>query len=229
MRYWFSIICMLLYLASYAQQVGDTLYRSPKGIKGQYNTIHIDRNPSPKFYKAIGNLDISKEDSTKYLQSLGFLKFANTYNGKNVVADLPQKWVSLEMYRDSFYLYYMPCYLRQQGAISFSDSVFIYHTQHYPILQSINELSRIDSSTFQFQLLSVNKNSSLLTIHIIDTLKGIAIFEEHYFGNVSYYPMIDANKLQAVPMIVNFCLGADGSAMTFDFPEVDFSKFIPKK
>jgi hypothetical protein len=111
--------------------------------------------------------------------------------------------------------------------VSISDSLYVNHTGTEPLVYAITAYKQYGRNTFGFNLFGGYGSSSVITIHIVDRKKGIAIFEEGQGEAVQYFPMIDISKMCRMPLMVNDCVG--DMPEEYNFPDVDFSQFIPRK
>lgn len=214
------------YVGVHAQHASDTLYYSGVDKNGSVNTIYIERDRTSGRYQNIPIITFDSFDSSAYSEGLNYIADSNVAIKKHVLKDVPRAWTYLVPYRDSFYVY-KPCNYLWTNMVSISDSVYINQTGADLLVYAITTYQRHNRKTFSFELFGGYQAASSVTIHIIDAKRGIAIFEEKRGETIDYFPMIDVSKMCRMPLMVNDCVG--DMPEEYNFPDVDFSQFIPRK
>ncbi len=197
----------------------DTVFIEKDSLLGTAQSIFFENNPNSNFYDKINYWGFMMFDEQSYKYSLDFLK-ENQLTLTKKAPVIPQtKWITLKQYKGSFYVYH-PCDFISHYRISINDTSFIDWTGEGPVANSIITQKGIDDNTYEFQLTGIANKDRKLIIHIIDSKRGIAVFEEkNDKADVSYfYLMIASDKIRNVPLIVNNCTTYKQSELCFDKP-----------
>ncbi len=201
----------------------DTLFL----LKKLDHSIFIEYSKKSKFYKYISDFKFAKADSESYNNSLNFLKSKHVKLTKRKITDLPKKWIALKYFNKNFYTYY-PSDFYSHFKVSITDTAFIDFGGEGPTANKIIDYKKINGQTFSFSLTGLERPKRKLTIHIIDKLKGIAIFEELPEKNRSQYLlMIDVTKIRQLPIVVNYC--KTQKQEEFEFDEFEYKKILKVK
>ena len=224
MKIYLTFILTLVTVASSMNSFGqkslpDTTFLLRKINKGTYHAIFIDSSKTSRFYDQISNFRFGHFDQETYEYSLKFLRDRNINLPKTPIDDLPKKWIVLKYYKGQYFTYKpSDLYFHYQAEIT--DSTFTDFTGEGPIANKILNYSKIDNNTFLFLLTGVHSQNRSLTIHLVNSQHGIAVFEERLKDNLSiYYLMIDANKIRQLPVIVNYCETQKQLEFVFDNPD----------
>lgn len=205
----------------------DTTFLLKENIDGEVHYIFIDNNKNSKFYSQISDFRLGRYDSGSYKISLDHLKENNQTRAKKKPLIPWTNWVTLKQYKGQFYAY-RPSDFLFHFCQSINDSTFIDWTGEDPNANIILGSNKIDSKTYEFQLDGIYENDRNLKIHIIDSKKGIAVFEQRSKEDgVLYYLMIAADKIRSVPIIVNYSPTQKQSEFEFETP--DYIKLIKSK
>ncbi|MCO5261085.1 MAG: hypothetical protein M9916_13180 [Crocinitomicaceae bacterium] len=206
----------------------DTVFIEKDSLYGTAQSIFFDNNPDSKFYDKINYWSFLTFDNESYKYSIDFLKEYKLTLTKETPIIPQTKWVTLKQYKGAFYVY-KPSDFLFHYRISINDTTFIDWMDEGPEANKIITQKKIDKNTFEFQLTGVTKKDRKLTIHIIDSKKGIAVFEEvndneyeHY-----YYLMIASEKIRTAPLIVNNSIFQKQFELEFDKP--NYSELLKRK
>ncbi len=227
MRKTIIILCCIIFamtgsLQSYGQQAKDTIFLARDIDNAVYHAVFIDTNKASGFYSDISNFEFNEYDSNSYLLSLEYLRAKHLNLVKLPIQDIPLKWIKLEYYKGNFYAYYPSDFISHYQA-AITDTSFIDYTGEGPIAGKINSFKKIDNETFSINTTSMDQIDRSLIIHIIDSKKGIAVFENANTDGY-YWLMIDADHIRDVPVIVNYC--ETQKCVEFKFEEPDYKKLI---
>ncbi|HCT24475.1 MAG TPA: hypothetical protein DIW54_14570 [Chitinophagaceae bacterium] len=204
----------------FGQKLIDTTFLLKQGD----HSIFIDSSPKSKFYDNVSDFHFGKFDGDSYKYSLQYLKDNRIKLTKHNIIDLPKKWVIIKYYKNKFYAYH-PSDFYSHFKVSITDTAFIDFGGEGPMANKILSYKKINEKTFSFSLTGVERPKRKLTIHIVDKMNNIAIFEELYNDKDKlYYLMVDAAKIRNLPIIVNYCKSQ--KQMEFDFDEPDYAKLI---
>lgn len=228
MKIFITLLNLLVVNISIGQiSVKDTTFLFKDTVDGQPQYIFIDTNLSSKFYKNIAGFGFGEDENKSYESSLQHLKDRRQKLIRRKPLIHNTEWVELKQYKSKFYVYY-PCDFYNYYAHSINDTTFIDWTGEGPIANKIVAAKLINQKTFAFNLTGQESVKRNLIIHITDTVKGIAVFERIDKGKQKkYYLMIAADKIKAVPIIVNYCPYQKQSELSFEKP--DFEKLLSSK
>ncbi|RYY06433.1 MAG: hypothetical protein EOP43_06380 [Sphingobacteriaceae bacterium] len=227
-QYVLTVILVGLTFSLFGQvKKNDTIFISKDPLLGTAQSIYFDNNKNSTSYKRINYWKFLKFDQESYKESLDFLKKRKLKLSK-VTPVIPwKKWVILKQYKGKVYAYY-PSDFYNHFKQSVNDTTFIDWTGEGPIANKIISQKKIDPKTYQFKLTGFYYKDRKLTIHIIDTKKRLAVFEDVTGEKEKrYYLMIESGKLNAVPLIVNNSETEKQLELQFDQPE--FNKLLKNK
>ncbi|MBC7494933.1 MAG: hypothetical protein H7221_07990 [Flavobacterium sp.] len=217
----------MIFNLGFGQKTQDTLFIKKQRLKGAHQSIFFEQNKTSKYYVGLTDFSFGDDYKDTYNYSLTFLK-SNRIKLIHKKTILPsKKWITLKQYNNKYYAYY-PCDFYTYYKCSVNDSTYIDWSGEGPIANKIIEQKKLDNKTYLLKLTGQHEKYKILIIHIIDSEKGIAIFEERRKKNVvNYYLMIMAEKINEVPLIVNNCLTEKQIELTFQQP--NFKILINKK
>ncbi len=204
----------------FGQSVGKDTTFIFREITDEYlHIIFIDNNIDSKFYDKVSRFYFQQFDNEGYNYSLDYIK-GNNLNLTKVTPVIPwTNWVILKQYKGQFYVYKPSDFLfhfRQ----SVNDTTFIDWTGEGPEANKIIEQNKIDNKTYEFNLTGITHKARILTIHILDLERGIAVFEQTTNGtDKRFYLMIAAEKVKSVPIIINYCTTQKQMELEFDKPD----------
>ncbi len=187
-----------------------------------YNVIYIDSSYTSGGHKSLIDFGFSKFDSTTYFEELKGLKKDNLkthYTDKK----FSKKWIALYQYKGEFYTYH-PSEFGNRYKFQITDTTTMDFTMEGPEPSVLLAVRQMDSNKFEF----TRKNywqGHKLTITIIDTAKGIAIFEfspTKYIPHVHKQLMVSAEKAHLFKTIVNYC--KTDKVPEFEFEKVNFER-----
>ncbi|MDP4935709.1 MAG: hypothetical protein NWR30_13420 [Salibacteraceae bacterium] len=196
----------------------DTVFIQKDSLLGAAQSVFYERNRESKFYDRISYFGFGKFDERSYDYSKEYLIEKKWTLSKQTPLITWVNWVKLVQYEGAFYAYH-PCDFNAHFKASINDSTYIDWTGEGPIANKILEQTKIDNQTYQFQTAGIYENNRTLVIHIIDSKRGIAIFEESSSEKEKhYYPMIAADLIKSVPLIVNNCETRKQAELRFEEP-----------
>ena len=206
----------------------DTVFIQKDSLSGTAQSIFFDNNRNSSFYDKINYWDFRLFDDESYKESMDFLKENNLTLTKKTPVIPQTKWVTLKLYKGMFYAYH-PCDFYTHYRISINDTTFIDWTGEGPLANKIIDQNKIDDKTYEFNLTGIGKKDRELIIHIINSEKGIAVFEEtnRATNQSHYYLMIASDKIRNVPLIVNNCETYKQLELCFDEP--NYKKLLKRK
>ncbi|MGG7035932.1 MAG: hypothetical protein ACI7YS_12170 [Flavobacterium sp.] len=202
----YSIVFVIFFLSNYsmAQNQKDTVFLLKKKTNSSIHNVFIEPYKNSKYYTDL----------------LDFSKFPK--NDKLQVQGLAKKWVPIYLYKYNYYMY-IPCDLGLSHRIYLSNShitVEGFELYNYKLNSKIQKFK----NSYKFRYIdSDNKNVSV-EINIVDTQKGIAIFNFIKNKISSQQLMVDADKLKLFPLIVNDCRYSKTSEFKFD--KIDYEKLL---
>ena len=204
--------------------LNDTLFFERNILDGEYHAIFIDTNKHSKFYDQINNFEFGEFDQKSYDQSILYFKENNIELNKFKIEEIPTKWVILKDYKGTLYNYY-PSDFMSHFQIKLTDSTVILYTGEGPLANKIDSFEKISDNKYKFRVSGIYTGFSTLIFHIIDYKKGIAVVENQVEPNSSNYCiMIDSNKINSLPIIVNYC--ETRKWREFNFEEPNYKQLI---
>jgi hypothetical protein len=229
-----KILLFLLFLfahrISFSQFIfNDTLFFVRDKNDEYYHKIFIDTNKKSEFYSYVSDFTIANFDIESYKRSLDFLYSKKLNPRKQRLENLPREWVLLETYKSKTYVY-SPNDFYFHYKVKLTDSIFIDWTGEGPEANYIQKFTKINSSTYVFNLKSQTSLNRELTIKYIDREKGIAIFRDKFYNSYfkemveQYHLMGDVQKMRNIPLLVNICDNL--KQYEPDFDKVDLSKLF---
>lgn len=198
--------------------INDTLFIKKDSIY----SIFIDTSKKSDYYERLADFSMEDYEKDSYEKSLKYLKAKNTGLTKQNLDKVPRKWRDLYQYNGEYYIYY-PCDLCSNYRISITDTAFVEYMCDGAIANKIQEYKNLDDSTFHFRTTAYfGSDDRLLTIYLIDSVKGIAVFQTEYLisGYSRYDLMIDVEKIREFPVIVNKCDYTKVLEMNFQYPDL---------
>jgi hypothetical protein len=198
--------------------LNDTVFFEREIFDGVYHAIFIDTNKDSKYYNQINNFEFGEFDQQSYNQSLFYFKENKSVFNKFKVGEIPTEWVVLKNYKGNLYNYY-PSDFMSHFQIKLTDSTVILYTGEGPLANKIDSFEKISNNKYKFRVSGIYTGFSTLIFHIIDVKKGIAVIENQLESNSSNYClMIDSNKSNTLPIIVNYCETRKWREFNFEQP-----------
>lgn len=199
--------------------LNDTLFLKREIVNGVYHSIFIDTNKNSSFYSVLNNFDLDEFDELSYEQSILEFKHSNIQFKKFNTTEIPSKWVVIKQHVGRLYNYY-PSDFYTHFQIQITDSTVILYSGEGPLVHKIERFEKIDSTTFKLRLTGIHSEFEVLIFNLIDEKKGIAIVENKLDQNKSnYWIMVDSNKLNNLPIIVNYCKTSKWTEVNFEVPD----------
>ena len=196
-------------------------------IKGFSQSIFFETNKQSKFYKNIKSFTLSDFDKDSYINSLKYLRLNEISLTKRKTIVPSKEWIILKKYKGKFYAYH-PCDFYHFYKVSINDSTYIDWTGEGALANRILSQSQINDSTFEVSTTGILVKYRTIRITLIDTARGIAIFEELTRNKLpKYFLMIRADKIESVGFIVNNC--ETEKQFELDFERPDFNKLLQDK
>jgi hypothetical protein len=229
MKQSFLLLCYVLSLSVKSQvNPKDTVFIYKDSLLGLSQSIYYDNNMKSKFYDYISDFNFQEpSDSRTYKYSMDYLKKNNlTLTQKTPIIPWLE-WITVKQFKSKFYAY-CPCDFYYHYKVAINDTTYIDWTGEGPIANQIIIQKKIDNKTYKLKLKDIFYKNRELIIHIIDSTKGVAIFEEMSKKNAKrYYLMIAIDKLKSIPLIVNNCETYKQFELDFDKP--NFEKLLKEK
>lgn len=230
--YRYVLLLPIIFLCQFSlfgqKTASDTTFILRENKKGIYHAIFIDNNKSSKYYNWINKFKFSGNDSISYKESFKYAPLGKTIRLlKKQTANLPKKWCPLYLYKGKYYVY-APSDWGYNTRYKITDTTIIKYDMDGPYPGTLNRFQQIDRNTFAFSYTSVYQNNNKLTIHIIDWVNKIAVFEEaSQAGASGFYLMVSAGNLKSFPIVVNYCEMQKQKEFKFDEP--DFKVLLKKQ
>ncbi|NCI45333.1 hypothetical protein [Sediminibacterium soli] len=226
-----SVIALCAVMQVTGQKKRDTIFLMrefiTEGDSELYHTVFIDIDKRSRYYRRAADFSVDRFGREALKNSLAYLAKNKRKLTRKPVTGLPRKWVPLEWYKNKYYLYH-PSDFYGYYRVNITDTAFLDDYGEGLTANKILSFTRQDAKTFAFELTGIEKPQHSLVIHLVDSKKGIAVFEDRFNkGKKQYYLMIDAGKIRQFPVIVNYC--KDSKMREFDFDKPDFEKLISGK
>jgi hypothetical protein len=214
----FLILLSQLTLSAQTTIIPDTTFIQRDTTNGNYHAIFIDTAKSSLYYDYINSFQFDETDSASYQTSVDCLKPFSYVN--NDIFGLPKRWLSLNIYKEDYYLYSPSDYINNYRA-AITDSNYIGYYKEGPQAAKINTITKTNLTTYRLELSTCNNSIDELFIHIIDPQRGIAVFEFPYATITDrYILMVDADKAKDFPIIVNYGT-VKFAEFKFEYPNFD--------
>ncbi len=187
-----------------------------------YHAIYIDSNYERSGLKSLIDFRFDNFDSITYFEGLQNLT-KNKLHKHSISQQFPKKWIALYEYKKDFYTYH-PSDFGNHCKFQITDTTTMDFTMEGPEPSLILSVKQVSSNKIEL----TRKNywqGHRLTINIIDTARGIAIFT---FSPTKYRPyiykrlMVSADKAKMFKTVVNYC--ATDKMNEFDFDKIDFEQ-----
>jgi len=224
MRYLRNILTIIVIgspFQLFGQGIGkDSLFTfEDTTFDGRVQPFLVDNRTYSPYYNDISNFNFSSSwDVESYKHSTDWLQQQNHEFIKKKPLVPWLKWVPLNLYKGKFYVY-RPCDFYNHFNQSINDTSFIDWTVEGPAANKIVEQKKIDTITFEYELIGIYSQQRKVVIHMIDTENGIAVFEEISDETENFfYLMIAADKIKNVPIIVNHCPTQKQLELLFEEP-----------
>lgn len=186
-----------------AQKESDTIFL----LKEKGHTIYLEPNKNSITYDSLRN----------------FIRF-KLKNETSEILGLQTKWVPLYSYRSNYYLY-LPCDLSTSSKICFSNDEI--NIEGYEIYKfKINSgIKKVSNSLYKITYKDFLGKKICVEIHIIDSLKGMALFKFISENKtISYSLMTNSKNLKTFPLIINNCKSNRTKEVIFD--KINFEKML---
>ena len=196
----------------------DTLYSD----YAVYHVVYIDNDSLSKQLKLITNFAFKSLDSTTYFQNLSHYKKRNLQK-HNLNKSFPKKWIALYKYKNDYFTYSPSCF-GHHYKFQITDTTTMDYT-HEGAEASILISAKQYTSTKARLKRNNYWNGKYLTINIIDTTRGVAIFTfspTKYNNTIRKVLMVDSDKAYLFKTIVNY--SPDGEVDEFDFDNINFEE-----
>lgn len=204
----------------------DTTFIFKDTSDGMYHMIYIETNKNSEYYNKIANFSFDKSDSLAYLESIKSILeiYPRKISKQEFPSILPHFWCNLNLYKDSYYLYAPSDFGFNSNAI-LSDTSIIKFNMDGPYAFIIDSIKTIDQNTFDFCVRSAYSTTEIITIHVIDWVNQIAIFDNHSESEQYRYKlMVGLSNSKSFSIIVNY--SKYNKRGEFNFDPIDFSKLL---
>jgi len=215
----FIVILMTVWITGFGQSKRGYLRNEGKGTNR--NMVYIDYDRHSKYYDLICNFKFSPAQLSTYNKAIKLLK------GKNIgplpkrnLAGLPLKWCPLKVYQAECFAYY-PANPANNYRIAFNDTTCIEFSGDKVSVSQLLAVKKKDA-TYSIVHMGADKKPSTFIIHLVDTYKGRALFE-NLFPGVQYSLLVPAENLHNFDLIVNY--SKNGKAREYEFAPRDILNF----
>jgi hypothetical protein len=186
-----------------------------------YHAIYIDSNYERSGLKSLIDFRFDNFDSTTYFESLQQFK-KKKFQKFSIKDKFPRKWIQLFQYQNQFYTYH-PSDFGNHYKFQITDTTTLDYYMDGPgvsiILKTTSDNNRLELNRKNYW------EGRKVTIEIIDTEKGIAVFTYSPTKFIPYFQkklMVSADKAYLFKTIVNYC--ATDKMDEFYFDKIDFEQ-----
>jgi hypothetical protein len=221
------VLIVAIALNASGQLKTDTLYIRKDSLRGFSQSLFFETNRNSVFYDNITSFEFGMFDEESYENSLDYLKTNEIRLTKQKMILPSTNWITLKQYNGQFYAYH-PCDFIAHYKVSINDSTYIDWTGEGPVANKIISQRKLNNTNYELMLTGLYSQDRVITIHVIDNARGIAVFEEKTSpDDKNYYLMIMKERIKSVPFIVNNCETYKQTELLFEEP--DFEKLVHAK
>jgi hypothetical protein len=219
MRAIFIIFGLLYLTVGFSQTKNDTVFLK----KEKFGTVYITRDTSIQEYKWVA-ADLKDKDFLHYKEYYDALLKDSVIQVKHFyLKELPAKWSPIYIIKNKYYLYAPSDWMFNYGFIV-KDSLVIREYTDGPDVMIILDYKQKSKNEFFFKLHTQHGNE-YLTIKIIDSKLGIAVWK--FVGNNywDYRLMVNSKNVYKFPMVKCDC-GENKCVIEYEFEKLDYEKII---
>ena len=204
-KYILTLFALGVTLVTNGQNLKDTVFIYKDSVFGTSQSIYYDIRTNNISDKDESYFLLYQSDEESYNYSLDYLMESK----QNLIKRKPKipwtSWLQLKQYNGQFYIY-KPCDNINFYGITINDSTFIDWKGEGPTANKILNETKTDFNTYVFKLTGISEEKRKLTVHIVDSITGIAVFEEKVGRNKKiFYLMTPTIKRFNFPLIVHNC------------------------
>jgi hypothetical protein len=191
-------------------------------LDSSYHVVFIEKNRTERFKKEMKRSAISSEAIAEQLKNIH--DSLNIAIKKFPVKPIAQKWYSLYLFRDKYYVYEASDPGTNPWMIINDSTIQELHFDPGVVVSAITAVNRKDNAiTLTFS--NPTEGSQRMTVHQVNPDRGIAVFERHYGSPETRYTlMVAGDKLNLYPVMVNY--GSGGRVEEWKFDNPDFEKIL---
>lgn len=223
MKCYIFLLTLFISSAMFAQS-RDTIFLLRKTADTPYNIYHaVFIDTSIKIKAELTNFRFNNYDSSTYFDQLTRLRPLK-YN-KATLNGFPNKWIALYKLKGKYYLY-RPSDFGYHFRFEITDSTTIDYTMEGPEPSRLNNVFFVSPTQAVIDRRNYWEGNGV-TIKLVDTAKGIAVFtfnQTKYTKEGYQILMVDARKAHLFPVVVNYC--PTDKQQEFDFDKIDFQSLI---
>jgi hypothetical protein len=209
----------------YAQSGSDTafLLREFQGGKS-YHAVFVERNKNSSGYTRL--TDMPNDTAGYYVRLTETKDSLRLAIRRFQLGALAGAWYPLMLYKGKYYLY-SPCDGATTQWFRFTDSTMLDQFHDWGMMPSV--LTKVTSTrtNTEVEFSNLETGKSRLTVHFIDPVRGIAVFDRATaFPGHNYALMISERKLRNFPVIANYCPYNKDSEWDFETP--DYNRLLKR-
>ncbi|MDP3666863.1 MAG: hypothetical protein Q8R50_09285 [Sediminibacterium sp.] len=218
---------MVLYCLAtvYCQKRTDSTFLLREFLPdGSYHAVFVQPNKNSEYKKDV----LVHFDSNVIFQQLKELKDSTGISMKahSIPTAFKKTWYTLYLYKDKYYLYH-PSDPGTSQWVSITDSSIVELDFDPGIVASALMKFKKKQEDVNMTFTNMQEKNVSMTIHQIDSEKGIAVFERHYGPpEIRYTLMVSEDKLHLFPIIINFC--KEGRVEEWKFGTPNFKHLLQK-
>ena len=205
----------------------DTVFIYRKVTESYYHAVYINEDKESESYKAATDFSFNEWDNKNYHARKSAIEREKPGSfTKRETYDLPQNWLPLYKYKDKYYLYDPSD--GQSARTIINSQEFIYWGMEGPAPFPLKLVKKISDTQYTLALLNPFKQfptPTQVTIHIIDPLTKLAVFEYANQDGFCYYKLcIPAVSASNFDLIVNHC--EETRQTEFEFDTIDYAQLL---
>jgi hypothetical protein len=207
-------------------KTNDTLFIYRNVSPDSYHAIFIDTLRVSQHKSRLANFDFSGSDQKTFRDQYESTKIKSAREFAKHPISLSRNWLPVFQHKEKYYVY-APCDWGVTGRISLADSAFIRWSMDGPAPVPIASVDSDDTLRYRVALTDENEPAPIqLTIHRIDPLTKLSVFEYVGAGEVWYELRVPAENVRYFPIIVNYC--RDEKQSEYSFESIDFNQLLSR-
>lgn len=204
----------------------DTIFLLRENYPDYYRVVFIDTHSNSDYYNIIETNRYNRLDSSAYFDTINFFKKVDPENSQNISPEIPRDWRTLKKYQGNFYLY-APGEWGNNYWVHLGNNILFewtFNDGSWPL--NITSIKAINKNLYQVALSDIYTGSRILNIHLIDSKRLVAVFEDTSIkGEDRFTLMVAASSIRNYPIIVNYCKNQK-CFEEFEFDKPDYPALI---
>lgn len=217
----YSLMGLFACLAAAGQQRDTVFILRETGA--YYHAIFTETDPNSPHYRDLASNRYSTWDSAFYREGVDLLK-KKVRLSNHPLPGLPRSWHPLQQYKGQYYVYF-PSDGMNNNWIHLTDSTLLEYGGGEMLPYALHKVEQQGTRKYTFSTTFVSGERCTVRLHLLDTEKGIGLFEFMDETGVERYQLVvDTGKMKNFPLIVNYCL--EGKQEELEFEEPDYKQLL---